>query len=327
MKKNEVLRAYSFGDAYMLETADTLHGLFLDKVADFTAMDTTLDANFGTDWLALIDAARAIVSDSQVRGIQAVKTSDVLDQMELCRKKYIQVKYFVSMAYPDSLSRQEMFKLSDYDDVRQSQNKMLNFMDDLHATCENNSAELIAAGMTQAQIDEIRTLFDGLRSLNKDQEDYMRLRPVLTEERVVALNACYSTTMRVVNAAQSIYYDNYALRRAFTFNPTGGNSGGDEDDSVTINATIINDNNAVELYSVPYLAQRQITVTNNGPEDVEIFIANSAPEMGTPQMVSAGDTQTFNSDNLGPDGDKIFVRSMSPSGGETTLVLEIGLEE
>ncbi|MDP2175944.1 MAG: hypothetical protein Q8K70_08555 [Bacteroidota bacterium] len=69
----EIIRAYNSSDDYMCETSDTLHAIFVDELAAFTAYDSTLDATFASNWLAKIDDARTVVKDSQIKDILAQK--------------------------------------------------------------------------------------------------------------------------------------------------------------------------------------------------------------------------------------------------------------
>ena len=323
--RSENTRVYSIGDAHMLETAYTLHSLFNDNIADFTAFDATLDAAFATSWLATIDAAGTVVRDSQIKDIQAGKTVTVLEQMDLCRIKYNEVKYFAGKAFPRNKVKLAEFGAEDYDKVRRSQALMVSFMDEMHKACVTYTTELQAAGMTVGQIDEVNTLRTDLLNANTTQENYMRARPKLTDERITTLNTSFETTMTVVTAAQVVYYNDYASRRMFVFSPTGS-SGGGETDSEIVNLTIIDDDTSVEVFTIAYDPSRQITVNNSGPAQIEIYIADAPDAGGTPMTVSDGETSTFTSDMLGPNGDSIFAKVLSGSGPEATIEVEISLE-
>lgn len=326
--KAEMTRVYGIKDAHMLETARTLHSLFNDHIADFTAFDTTLDAAFATSWLATIDAAAIVVRDSQIKDIQAAKTETVLEKMELCRIKYNQIKYFAGRAFSKNKIKLAEFGAEDYEKVRKSQALMISFMDEMHKACLTYSTELEAAGLAVGEIAEIETLKIELQDANTIQENYMRARPVLTEERIAILNQCFETTMIVVNAAQVLYYNEYALRRMFVFSPTGGSKGNGSDsaDSEIVSLVVDNNNLAVEVFSIAYEPSRQIMVTNNGPAEVEMFVSDDPNDMGSPMLVGSGNNMTFTIDQLGPHGNSIFAKAINGTGPEANIEVEISLE-
>ncbi len=242
----EILRAYTSSDDYMLETSDTIHALFNINIADFTAFDSNLDATFSSNWLTKINAARTVVRDSQIKDVLAEKTEIVLSIMENCRQKYIQVKYFAIQTFPNSSAKQSEFGIDTYKTVRTNQSKMILFLDEMHKACVKYQTELNVAGLTDPQIDEIITLRDTLLEANTNQESYTKGRPVLTQDRILALNECYLSTKRVVDAAHVVYYNDYARKNQFVFG-SGNDSGSGSNSDLTITGLISNALNAAPI--------------------------------------------------------------------------------
>jgi hypothetical protein len=215
----EIRRAFNGSDAYMIETSMTLHSIFVDNISDFTVLDTTMDAAFATSWLNNINAAATLERDSMVKDIQAQKTMEVGDRMELCKQKYAEVKYFAKRAFPNNKAVQAEFGTDAYLSCRRSPSSMIAFMDQMYKTCLDYQVELTANGMSMAQISEIDTLRIELMNASTIQEGFKKSRPVQTQERITVLNACYADTIRVVQAAQLVYINDFARRNQFVFYP------------------------------------------------------------------------------------------------------------
>ena len=312
---NELIRAYKGSDDYMLETSNTLHSLFLANVADFTALDTTLTAAYGTTWLAAIDAAGTVVRDSQVKDILAQHTNDVLAQMELCKIKYNEVKFFANKVFPKDKARQAEFGTDTYIDARRSQSKMISFLDEMHKACVKYQAQLIAGGLTALKITEIQTLRTNLQNLNTTQESYIKARPVLTQDRIIILNTCYDYTRTVIEAAQVIYYNDMARRNQYIYLPSQ-----EADDSEVITLTISNPV-PVLIKTQAYDAARQYIIANNGPAAVEFYISNDPLAMSIIVILNPGDNLPFTAAQLGTDGSNLYARLVL--GPDTSAQIEV----
>lgn len=317
------VRTYSGSDGYMLETSGALHLLFNEDLAAFTAFDSTMDAAFSTAWKAAITAAHDVIPDSLIKDIQAGKTLEVLELMEKAKEKYNEVKFFSHKVFKNNLPKRNEFGVDSYERARKSQTGMITLLGEMSKTCQKYSEELLAGGFDQAKMDEIETLRIALDEANLEQESYKRGRPTLTLERIQVLNACYDFTRTVMDAAVVVFYNNQVRRRAYVFDPTG--SGSTKKDKEILSIVVQSDNNAVLAYSIPFLDTRQISINNNGPADVEVYLSNDINAMSNMQMVPAGIQQIFTSNELGIDGDNLYLRAMGP-GSEATVEVEIRLE-
>jgi hypothetical protein len=215
----EIRRAFNGSDAYMFETSFTLHKIFVENISDFNAFDAKFDAAFATSWLNKINAAISFERDSMLKDVQVQKTLEVMDKMELCKQKYAEVKYFAIKTFPNSKAIQAEFGTEKYLSCRRSPSSMVSFMDQMYKVCLDYQAELGANGMSLAQITEINTLGIELMNVNTIQEGFKKSRPVQTEERITVLNACYADTIRVIRAAQLVYYNDFARRNQFVYYP------------------------------------------------------------------------------------------------------------
>jgi hypothetical protein len=307
---------YNGSDGYMLETSGALQALFEENIADFTALDSTLDATFATNWFAKITAASQVVQHSQIKDIKAQKTDEVLEKMELCRLKYIEVKFFATKSFPDSKSRQAEFGTDSYSKARTKHSNMITFMDEMHKACVKYQNELLAVGMSQTSIDEVALLRDALFKSNTRQESYSRATPVMTQERIDVLNACYTDTRTVIDAAMIVYYHDFARRNMFVYLP----SSGDKNDSEIITQAITTED-PVLLFSIPFVEDRQFVIRNNGPADVNFYIADTSGEGVKKITVIANNFQKVTSIDLGDEGSNLYAILLA--GSETTADVEV----
>lgn len=316
----EIIRAYNGSDDYMLETSNTLQSLFVTNIADFTLFDTTLDNAFATNWLNSINAAATVVRDSQIKDIQAQRTDAVLAQMDLCKLKYNEVKYFAVKIFPKDTARQAEFGTDTYGEARKSQSKMISFMDEMHKACVKYQTQLVAGGMSAAKIAAIQTLRTALQNANTSQESYVRGRPVLTQDRIILLNNCYIKTRTVIDAAQVIYYNDVARRQQYIFQPEV------EGPDAEIITQTINGPIPVLLKTMPYNPSRIYSLTNNGPATVEFYISDDPNMPSIIIPLSSGQTNTLNASQLGTMGNNLYARLLPGTFPTADIEVEINLE-
>ena len=236
--------------------------------------------------------------------------------MELCRLKYTEVKFFATKIFPNSKGRQAEFGTDTYHKARVKHTSMIAFMDEMHKACVKYETELLAGGMSQTSIDEVATLRDNLFAANTAQESYSRATPVLTQDRIDILNACYADTRIVVDAAMVIYYNDYARRSMFVYLP----SSGDQNDSEII-TEVISTEDPVLLFNIPYEESRRFMITNNGPANVDFYLAESSDVATRKINVLANSSQNVNSTDLGMDGSNLYAQLVQ--GSATTAEVEV----
>ena len=223
MSINKTKRNYTVSDSEMLQDSATVHQLFVDDLADFTAFDPNFTATYAADWEADIDTALALPTDELYRDQIQVKTQTVQEKMQACRGKYIEVKYFVLKAFANNKAVQQEFGLDDYNTARQSDIKLQEFMLRMHQIATNYSAELIAAGYTATQITEILTLADELGTKNIDQEVFIKEQLTTTQNRIQSMNTVYEKRSLIAQAAKIIYASNFAKYQQYLLPNNGTN--------------------------------------------------------------------------------------------------------
>jgi hypothetical protein len=209
-KSQEAVRLYSFSDADLVQSSRVMQGLFVEEKPAFISFDAKYADPFAENWLAKIDGIGEVVEDSIHVGQLTEATKKVMNKMEECKLHYQTVRYFTEAAFPDNKQKWTQFGFNDYDDARKSETKMVKFLGILHKTSITYKTQLLAAGLTQANIDKIETLQEELTGADYEQEILKKKRPELTQERIVKLNECFEMMQRVSRAAKIIFANNYA---------------------------------------------------------------------------------------------------------------------
>ena len=220
----DLLRKYNSSDSYLFETSLTFHGLFLININDFKSFDSMLSLSFADDWRNSINEVELLVRDSAVRDQQSQLTKEVDANLELARKKYREVKYFVEKTFANSTAHQNEFGLDTYNDIRTVAPSMILFLEEMHQACTKYAARLINNGYDQHRIDGIIVIKEALREANLAQEMFKKGRPTQTKERIAILNACYDFTSQVSAAAQIVFEDEPSKAQQFVYIRSSGTS-------------------------------------------------------------------------------------------------------
>lgn len=201
----------------MTQEARLIHALAAADLERFTAYDKEININSQATFLALIISAESVVSDTAVVAQMLQAREALVSNMEAARGKYNEVKYYVRKVFPDSRGILEEFGVQEYPEVRKSPSKMILFLDELWKTALKYETSLLSVGYTATAIAAIDTISKDLLKMNTNRNGTMKQRPGQTEERIIALNACYSFMAQINAAAQFVYADDYAKRKQFAF--------------------------------------------------------------------------------------------------------------
>lgn len=208
-KAEEKTRSFNGSDSDMIQTSRVIHGLFIEDKPGFISFDSSFADPFAENWLQRIEAAALITNDTLTVAMQMELTKKVAEKMEECKVFYQQMKYFIEKAFPGKREIWTQFGYSSYDDARRGETKMIQFYGILGKTAAQYSAQLIAAGFTQVNIDKITTLHTELTNADYEQEISKKKRPAATQERILLLNECYEYLKKVSRAGKIIFANNY----------------------------------------------------------------------------------------------------------------------
>lgn len=216
------LRVYKGSDANLLQQANLNRNLMADKLDAFTAEDATINAAFLADYEADIAAAEEQSSDSTVRAIVGQKTEGVAAALKSAAALMRQVRYYVREAFPTDPAIHYAFGLREWEKVRRSQVKVMQFLGTLHAVAEDHADALAAVGFGPDRIAGILTVRAAVEEADGVQEVHKDGRPVLTAERIRRYNAVYARIMRVNALARIVFAGDYAVKKQFVFSAGRG---------------------------------------------------------------------------------------------------------
>ncbi len=203
-------RLFKIQEAKLLQHAEVVARLYPTDVVDFSALDSTFTAEYGTTIKDAINAVTALKSDQVIIDEMAECTQDVLNAMATCNTDYKTVAYFVRKAFKNNKAVQNQFGFNDIEKVRRSQPRMVLFMEEHAGTATDHKAELMAEGCNEVLIDKLLVGAQNLKEANIKQEKFKKERGVITQERVNRLNNVYLLVKPINDIAQIIYSDNPA---------------------------------------------------------------------------------------------------------------------
>lgn len=224
MPKN-IVREFVMEDNLMLQLAQVFHDNFVEDQAAFVADFPNLDTPFETNFQTAIDDADAIPSGAAVDGQIKFVTEQLNAKLPLGQKALQKLYVYVGEAW-NSKGKEAEFGRSKYVKARNSQIRMKELLELAHAAANetNNKAALLAAGYTQAAIDELKTIENDIDSLNRQQEQMLSKRKFKSEERIKALNAVWEFMQRINKASKVTFVDSPAKIEQYMLYPTASES-------------------------------------------------------------------------------------------------------
>jgi hypothetical protein len=210
-------RIYTSTDAYMIENSLILHHFFKADIALFSAFDSSLNLTYSQQWLNIINEAVSFGLNSVLKSQLKQLTEANKKQLVACKNYYREVKYYSTKAFANEKAIQQSFGTKNYQWASRTPERMIIFMQELHATAEKYKTPLIDVGFTQAGIDQIDALQLSLSQSNVAQENFKKDIPVKKEARIDLLNSCYEHTQLVIAAAQNVFRNNETKKQQYVY--------------------------------------------------------------------------------------------------------------
>ena len=308
MEPKQVVRNFNGSDAYMTQEARVAHALVEADLDRFTQLDTTINAESQAAFLEAIIAAETVVADTAIIDQQTQTTENLNTTLDLARAKYNEVKYFAGKIFPTSAGGQGEFGLNDYRQARQSANRMVQFLDEMHKACVKYHTQLVAAGYAPANIDAIQALRDELLTKNTHQKFFKKQRPKLTEDRVNILNSCFSKLVSINAAAQVVYMNDYAKQQQFVYNPSADVIGNEYTGNVAPGATEV-------ITTIGYSENNVFTFRNTGAVPLIFCLSTTNNVEGIEVALGGGAIITRSASELNDNGTFLLVKNVGNVAG------------
>ena len=203
-------------DAVFIEQNRTIHKLFVDRLAAFTAFDANLDATYAANWLTAIGELEDHPSDELMRDEIQGTTNALAAQQKLCWAAVDDLEYYVKRAFPDNERklREFAFPRTRTERDRGALKMVLNLFT-MVRVANDYTAELTAVGMPAGLLPDFKNKTGSLGDAEITQEYTKCLRIRATEKRIVMYNTVYKYHKRVHEAAQVIYRDKPETKQLF----------------------------------------------------------------------------------------------------------------
>lgn len=217
----DIVREFTMEDLVMLERAQVFHNAFLTDEGSFTAAFPHLMAPFAADFQTAIDEADAIPSGSEVDAEIAVVTEELNDLLPLGQKALQKLFTYANVAF-NSKAKVNLFGKNKYEKARTSDLRMKELLEQAHRQAEvaDYKTALLAAGYTQADIDELQTISDDIDAKNALQEDMLSSRGDKSEARIIAYNKVWGFMKQINTASKVVFVDNPAKIELYLLYPT-----------------------------------------------------------------------------------------------------------
>jgi hypothetical protein len=206
-KKETLIRAEKeLDDARLCEHSRTWRGIFVERLAEFSAYDPTLNAAFAADWLAKIEDFEGHPTDETMRDEVDQKTQNVQKELEKTMKIVNGFEYFARTAFPNDERIISEFGFEKFVKVQAnhiSHVALLSYT--LVLVAADYAAELATAGMPATLPGDLNSQKDALAEAETLQEYTKRLRLRMTTQRIKKFNALYALHVRVHAAAKNIF--------------------------------------------------------------------------------------------------------------------------
>ena len=224
---NQSKRDFTISDDSMLQDSRTTQAQFKEDQSTFQAFDADFKTPFDKDWEKAISDAENAPTDEQILDVQGTLTTTVETALADCCKCFQDAKYFIKKAFPNQTGVWNEFGFDNYDDVRQSPEKMMVFMSAFSTTANSTkyNTDLVAAGFIQTKIDDILVKKTILADAKTSQLVAKNSRLGTTQNRVALMNEVWAFRSKVADAAKVIFQDDFAKYKAYLL-PASAEGGG-----------------------------------------------------------------------------------------------------
>ncbi|MBM3436158.1 MAG: carboxypeptidase regulatory-like domain-containing protein [Bacteroidetes bacterium] len=202
-KMKTVVRIYTFTDAWLIQLADGILVLIVRDGGELTPRGVT--AAKKDNLQALRDAFAGTKPDDYYIAIVTIKTEEK-DAARSALTKAIRTIFVAAEnvfgtdnGHYRSFGDAALSKLSDEEMIRNSRLAI--------STAGENLAKLADEGITQAILDEAKTLADNFDKAVDSQLTAQRDRDLATEDRIVKGNNLYKAIVKICNTGKDIWYE------------------------------------------------------------------------------------------------------------------------
>lgn len=189
----------------LLENSRNMQALFVKYLAEFTALDSTLNAAYAATWLTDQRTAEGQPTDEMLDDVQTGLAQVVLDKLALCQAAVNDLRYYARKAFGTTTARYAEFGFPLLSKSATATARYIILLKTTHVVATESQADLVAQGMTVAKITALSTTALALETAEIAHQRYMRSRPRLAATRYGAYNKLLGYMSRISSASDTIH--------------------------------------------------------------------------------------------------------------------------
>ena len=191
-------RKYKYGDARLIEIANTIARHFINHQEALAAKDP----NLTPAWIqSVIASIEQVTLDEFERGNLSSLTEDVIAGMENCHELFGRMRYHTELAFQNKPSTLRQFGFDSYKYKRMTQEGYIRWLQTFEAKAEMHREAIMAVQTPEDLFAEFSAAVDKLDKDNKKQEFAKDDRSGNTIERITILNKVYEALRRIEKVA------------------------------------------------------------------------------------------------------------------------------
>jgi hypothetical protein len=186
-----------------------------EDIAEFAAFDPNFNQAFIDSVTALEKELTDLPDDRSMRAIIGVETAELKKVVGRCCDLMYILAFFVRKAFPDNYGEQQQFGIFKFKKIK---TKLLKFeveMQLMGAKVEQFESVLASVGLSQAYIDELKSVHLVLSEAMHTQYTAKKQRKITTETRLQLMNEVWENLSRISRVSKFIYSDDYGKYQAY----------------------------------------------------------------------------------------------------------------
>jgi len=208
-------RLFKLTDSEAIQAASVMLEHYKKHAADFTAFDSQFDAAWQSAWQQAIEDAVHQPTDEKTLD-ELYRLTGIVDQKaDAALNALDDLKYYVQKAYGADSPQLRTLHFGHPSNLKREPSRLVVKLLVAHDLAQQWQADLTAAGMPAALLNDLQARADELLNAEKEQELFKRQRVLRTAQRIHALNAMWSYVRQVSDAAAIIFRDREELRGLF----------------------------------------------------------------------------------------------------------------
>ena len=214
-EQTQKYRDYEMEDNIILQKSSTLHALFEDNIAPFTAFDPDMDSTYAGNWKAQIELCQSDLPDETIVDQQTQRTAELEKAKTASLLAAEDLEYYVKKAFPGNKRIAKEFAFNKRSGLRAHTLNLISWLMVMKKVADDYSTQLATVNMPLAVLTGLEAAAQAVANKEIEQEYFKRKRLRFTRERMEKFNRLYAICKEVNDAAQSVFRNDHARWQMF----------------------------------------------------------------------------------------------------------------